>query len=69
MEDHYEINVAFNGWHLFATAPRSVITENDLKKVLNIIVQKFPEKEGYSISVRKWEARGYTVDIGDVLGG
>ena len=47
----YEINVAKNGLHLFATAKRSITNKWQLEEVFPIIKQKFPEKEGYNVSV------------------
>lgn len=69
MEDYYEINVTFNGKHLFATAPRSIRTWFELQKVLNIFVRKFKVTEGYDITITKWEGRGYDVSKREVLGG
>ena len=48
---YYEINVSLNGRHFFATAKRSITTDSELKKVYPVIKSKFPEEEGYSISV------------------
>lgn len=47
----YEINVSKNGKHLFATAKRSITNKWDLERVFPIIKRKFPEDEGYKISV------------------
>jgi len=47
----YEINVSQNGIHLFATAKRSIANKWDLERVFPIIKQKFPENEGYRVSV------------------
>lgn len=49
----YEINVALNGTHFFATHERSLVSMRDLTKVLPIFRLKFPESEGYTISVFK----------------
>lgn len=46
---YYEINVSLNGRHFFATAPRSITTYAELKKVLPVIIEKFPASEGYVI--------------------
>jgi len=48
---YYEIIIAFNGKHLFATAPRSVQTNSGLKELFKVLNEKFPEKEGFSLSV------------------
>lgn len=49
----YEINVALNGRHFFATHERSIVSLEDLKKVYPILSAKFPEAEGFNISVCK----------------
>lgn len=66
MSDYYEINVSFNGWHLFATAPRSITSKSELQKVYNIFARKFPESEGYEITVTYWELRGKYVDPNNI---
>lgn len=58
MFDHYQINVALNGRHFFATTPHSIRTADDLLKVLPTIKAKFPEAEGFKITVTHWETRG-----------
>jgi hypothetical protein len=47
---HYEINVAFQGKHFFATHERSIRDENTFHKVFDVIDKKFPESEGYTIT-------------------
>jgi len=37
--------------HLFATAPRSATSEDEAKNLYLILRAKFPESEGYNISV------------------
>lgn len=54
----YEINVAKNGVHFFATDEHSITDKWKLESVLKIIEEKFPKSEGYSISVTKWERTG-----------
>lgn len=49
----YEINVALNGTHLFATHERSITNVFELKKILPILIEKFPESEGYTILISK----------------
>lgn len=48
---HYEINVAKNGKHLFATHERSLSTLRQTAEVLARLETAFPTSEGYSISV------------------
>ena len=60
---YYEINVTLNGKHLFATAERSATCQSSLKLLYDIFKEKFPESEGYEISVTRWERVGYHVDM------
>lgn len=58
---YYEINVAKNGKHYFATHERSISTEQKAKELLDKLTQAFPESEGYKVSVTKWEKLGKTI--------
>ena len=60
---HYEINVALNGSHFFATHERSIQTEQDLQKKVKIFKEKFPESEGYSISASLIRTTGSEIKI------
>ena len=60
---YYEINVAKDGKHFFATDKRSITTESALKEVYQIIKAKFPEEEGYNIMVTYYETTGKFVDM------
>lgn len=62
----YEINVALNGKHLFATAERSITNQADCRKVIKIFKEKFPENEGYHISATYWESTGQILDINKI---
>jgi hypothetical protein len=64
---YYEINLALNGRHLFATAKRSLTSPAELKKVCKIFVEKFPQSEGYNISITEYEEGGHGLDIIEVL--
>lgn len=59
----YEINVALNGKHLFATHERSLKYDSDLKHCLEIFLEKFPKSEGYTISVNYIEHYERIIDI------
>ena len=48
---YYEINVAKNGKHFFATSERSITNEGKLKEVYKELKRAFPEEQGYSINV------------------
>lgn len=58
---YYEINVALNGSHLFATAERSITTTTQLKKVYRLFKEKFPESEGYTLSVTEYSLVGHPI--------
>ena len=55
---YYEINVSLNGKHLFATAERSIHSEEKMIEMYELFCGKFPENEGYKIDVTKWEHIG-----------
>lgn len=64
MQSYYEINVSYNGFHLFATAERSIQTTERAAEVYNIFKEKFPSSEGYKITVTFWNAAGRLIDFG-----
>lgn len=59
----YEINVALNGQHFFATDKRSITNQMALEKVYRVLKEKFPLEEGYDIIVSKYETVGKFVDM------
>jgi acid stress-induced BolA-like protein IbaG/YrbA len=60
---HYEINVSLNGIHFFATARKSITTEWELVERHKVIKEKFPESEGYKVTVTKWETTGRNITL------
>lgn len=48
----YEINVSLNGTHYFATAPRSLVTTQQVEKAYRDFEKRFPKSEGFELSVR-----------------
>jgi hypothetical protein len=62
MESHYEINVALNGKHFFATAPRSLRDKWQVERVLPVLLERFPAKDGYSVGVTYYECLGYQLE-------
>lgn len=60
---YYEINVSLDGRHFFATAKRSITSQNTLKIVYKVFKEKFPASEGYEISVTRYEELGFGVDM------
>lgn len=59
--NHYEINIALNGKHLFTTEPKSVTNSSELVRIMNVFEEKFPSEEGFEITVTKWESKGIPV--------
>ena len=59
---YYEINVALNGQHFFATDKRSITNKATMEKVYKILKEKFPLEEGYDIIVSRYETVGTFVD-------
>ena len=60
---YYEINVALNGQHFFATDKRSITNQWALEKVYKVLKEKFPLEEGYDIIVSQYETVGKFVDM------
>lgn len=63
MQSHYEINVALNGRHFFATAERSAVNPHQYNLLLTVLQQKFPASEGFSITAAYYECVGHTQSI------
>ena len=60
---YYEINVAKDGKHFFATDKRSITTEKALKEVYKVLKEKFPPEEGYNMLVSQINIEGKFVDM------
>ena len=60
---YYEINVSLNGQHLFATDKRSITNKIALKVIYKIFKEKFPQEEGYNITVSCLETTGRFIDM------
>lgn len=60
---YYEINVALNGQHFFATDKRSITHRGALEKVYKVLKEKFPLEEGYDIVVSEYNTVGKFVDM------
>ena len=63
----YEINVSLNGKNFFATHERSITNIWKLQEVLPIFMEKFPEAEGYKITVTEWQKTGKHMDIEEIM--
>jgi hypothetical protein len=60
---YYEINVSLNGTHFFATHKRSLVGDGKMNKVVSVFLEKFPEIEGYEVTVARYETRGTEIKI------
>lgn len=60
---HYEINVAKNGMHLFATHERSLTSEQKALEAFMELRTRFPSGEGFSVSMTYMERIGRPVDV------
>jgi len=58
----YEINVSLYGKHLFATHQRSLCTLADASNLYFMFKEKFPEEEGFKISVKREQVTGEYLD-------
>ena len=74
----YEINVSqqvkrglisFGGHrqHMFATAERSITTLAQCAQVYGVLKEKFPESEGYQITVSEWRKTGKDIDVSELV--
>lgn len=48
---YYEINVAKNGSHYFATAQRSITNRAKCIELIQDLMERFPDSEGFRLSV------------------
>lgn len=55
---YYEINISKNGRHYFATAERSLTEEEAATAAYWDLVARFPESEGFKITISRWEHSG-----------
>jgi hypothetical protein len=58
---HYEINVTKNGKHFFATHARSATTSREAAKIYQEIATRFPESEGFGLTVTEWRSHGSVI--------
>jgi hypothetical protein len=65
---YYEINVALNGKHFFATHKRSITDSATLIKVLNTFRDKFLASEGYAIMYSVHPEESYGIALDPILG-
>ncbi len=58
MQNYYRINVAKDGRYLFATEQEHLTYIEEAKRVFNLFKEKFPESEGYKVTVIHWSTCG-----------
>ena len=63
----YEINIALNGKHFFATHERSLTDQRKMLDCLKVFKEKFPESEGYSITVSEIVKYSKPLNIDNLL--
>lgn len=63
MNNYYEVNVALNGKHFFATAPRSATERSQAERLVKELKARFPESEGYSVTCTHWQGCGKAVSL------
>ena len=64
---YYEINVALNGKHFFATAQRSIRDEYTATLLFTLFREKFPEIDGYKVTCTQWSTVGTPIQFGDLI--
>ncbi len=57
MVDYTRINVSKDDKYLFATEQGQLTYDWEAKLVYKLLKEKFPESEGYKVSVIEWRAR------------
>lgn len=62
MADYTQITVSKDGKYLFATEQGQLTYSWEAKPVYELFKEKFPESEGYKVSVTKWKVRGAEPD-------
>ena len=60
---YYEINVSLNGQHFFATDKRSITNKIALDVIYRVLKTKFPQEEGYHITVTYYETIGRHINM------
>jgi len=52
----YQVSIAENGADLFRTSPYNAFTVQALQSLFTLLDAKFPEQEGYTLTVRRCES-------------
>lgn len=59
---YFTINVALNGLHYFATAERSITSEDVAIAMTRTFRRKFPPVDGYSVTVSRVDTVSTPID-------
>lgn len=60
---YYEINVAKNGQHYFATAERSIYDNETAQKIANELATLYTKDKGFTITISKWQKCGESIEF------
>jgi hypothetical protein len=60
---YYEINVAYNGVHYFATADRSLRTKAEALQMYRHFTRLFPKEMGYTLSLKECMHTSVSIDV------
>ena len=71
MESYFEFNVSYEGRHYFATAPRSfpACQVSKAQWFYSDLCKRFPESEGFHVTVTAWECTGSPMTLQWIKGG
>lgn len=58
----YEINIAKNGHHYFATADRSLNSPEKTLQVYDELKQIYTKEKGFEITISKWQTVGEYIE-------
>ncbi len=60
---YIEFNISLNGKHFFATHERSCTDSSKAEEVKKVLLEKFPENEGFKVTATVYPQRGYGIDL------
>lgn len=60
---YIEFNISLNGKHFFATHERSCTNSNEAYEFKKVLLEKFPQSEGYKITATLNPQRSYGIDL------
>ena len=60
---YYEINIAKNGRHYFATAERSIDDNEKAQSVANELAALYTKEKGFEITISRWQKCGERIEF------